>query len=142
MLTECGHPWEIIVVDARSSDGTQELLKRWSLCPGLREIALNGRSVDEALSTGLRAARGAAVICVDANLSHSLSLIPQMISHWKSGAEVVYALRQGLPQRSELNWFGASVFHRMATSGQPMDWLEDCGDLTLLNRKVLDHLNP
>lgn len=140
LLTESGHPWEIVVVDSASSDGTAELLQRWSAIPAIRSVAMSEQTGDDALVAGLAAARGDAVIFLDANLHHTLALIPQMLCHWEDGAEVVYALRQGLPERSALNWFGPSVFDNLMESPRPLDWLEDCAELTLLNRRVVTYL--
>ena len=141
LLTGCGHPWEIVVIDSASSDGTSELLKRWSAIPAVRTISMADHAGGDALHAGLAAARGDAVIFLDANLHHTLELIPQMICHWEDGAEVVYALRQGLPERSALNWFGPSVFDNLKDSDKPLAWLEDCAELTLLNRRVVTYLN-
>ena len=140
LLTESGHPWEIVVIDSASSDGTAELLQRWSAIPAIRSVSMAEQAGEDALSAGLSAARGDAVIFLDANLHHTLALIPQMICHWEDGAEVVYALRQGLPERSALNWFGPSVFDNLMDSPRPLDWLEDCAELTLLNRRVVTYL--
>ena len=140
LLTQSGHPWEIVVVDSASSDGTAQLLQRWSEIPAIRSVTLRAQGGDDALTAGLAAARGDAVIFLDANLHHTLELIPQMICHWEDGAEVVYALSQGLPERSELNWFGPSVFDNLMESPRPLDWLEDCAELTLLNRRVVTYL--
>ena len=140
LLTESGHPWEIVVIDTASSDGTAELLRRWSAIPAIRSVAVGEPSGDDALKCGLSAARGDAVFFLDANLHHTLELIPQMIRHWEDGAEVVYALHQGLPERSALNWFGPSVFDGLLDSPRPLDWLEDCAELTLLNRRVVNYL--
>lgn len=140
LLTESGHPWEIVVIDSASSDGTAELLRRWSAIPAVRSVVMPQRAGEDALTAGLAAARGDAVIFLDANLHHTLALIPQMICHWEDGAEVVYALRQGLPERSALNWFGPSVFDNLMESPRPLDWLEDCAELTLLNRRVVTYL--
>jgi len=124
-----------------SSDGTSELLQRWSAIPAIRSIALDRAADESALKVGLNAARGDAVIFLDANLHHALALVPQMISHWEDGAEVVYALREGLPERSSLNWFGPSVFDSLTGSDRPLAWLDDCAELTLLNRRVVTYLN-
>ena len=140
LLTESGHPWEIVVIDSASSDGTAELLQRWSAIPAIRSVSMAEQTGDDALTAGLASARGDAVIFLDANLHHTLALIPQMICHWEDGAEVVYALRQGLPERSALNWFGPSVFDNLMDSARPLDWLEDCAELTLLNRRVVTYL--
>lgn len=93
------------------------------------------------MAAGLAAARGDAVIFLDASLQDSLGLIPQMISHWEDGAEVVYALREGLPERSSLNWLGPSVFDGLASTARPLAWLEDCAELTLLSRRVVGCLS-
>lgn len=138
LLTESGHPWEIVVIDAASSDETPDLLRRWSAIPAIRSVSV-GKG-DDALMAGLAASRGDAVVFLDANLHHTLALIPQMIRHWEDGAEVVYALRQGLPEHSALNWFGPSVFDHLMGSPKPLDWLEDCAELTLLNRRVVTYL--
>ena len=140
LLTESGHPWEIVVIDSASSDGTAQLLQRWSAIPAIRSVSMSELTGDDALVAGLAAARGDAVIFLDANLHHTLALIPQMLCHWEDGAEVVYALRQGLPERSALNWFGPSVFDNLMESPRPLDWLEDCAELTLLNRRVVTYL--
>lgn len=140
LLTASGHPWEIVVVDAASAGGTKDLMLRWSAVPAVRRVSLANFPGEDPLIAGLKAARGDAVIFLDANLHHTLALVPQMISHWEDGAEVVYALRQGLPERSDLNWFGPSVFEGLMDSPKPLDWLEDCAELTLLNRRVIDYL--
>ena len=141
LLTESGHPWEIVVIDAASSDGTVELLRRWSAIPAIRAVSIADQAGEDALTPGLAAARGDAVIFLSANLHHTLALIPQMICHWEDGAEVVYALHQGLPETSALNWFGPSVFDSLLDSPRPLDWLEDCAELTLLNRRVVTYLS-
>jgi polyisoprenyl-phosphate glycosyltransferase len=141
LLTECGHPWEIVVVDAGSTDGTADLMRRWGAIPAVKSISLDSSNGDAALMMGLKAARGDAVIFLDANLHHTLALLPQMISHWEDGAEVVYALHEGVPEHSSLNWFGPSVFDSLTVSAKPLDWLEDCAELTLLNRRVVTYLS-
>jgi glycosyltransferase involved in cell wall biosynthesis len=140
LLTESGHPWEIVVIDSASSDGTADLMRRWSAIPAVRSVSVADHPGGDALLAGLAAARGDAVIFLAANLHHTLELVSQMIRHWEDGAEVVYALRQGLPEHSALNWFGPSVFDNLMGSPKPLDWLEDCAELTLLNRRVVTFL--
>ena len=141
LLTQSGHPWEIIAIDVGSTDGTCALLERWKEIPAISSILLESQQGEMALKVGLEAARGDGVVFLDANLHHTLALVPQMISHWEDGAEVVYALREGLPERSSLNWFGPSVFDSLTGSDRPLAWLDDCAELTLLNRRVVTYLN-
>ncbi len=91
-LTECGYPWEIIVVDRASSDATERVLRAWCDLPGFRLIALDD-PLDRAsaLVLGLEAARGDAVILIDAHADARLSALNDMMLRWESGGQVVYA---------------------------------------------------
>ena len=91
-LTECGYPWELIVVDAGSTDGTDGLMRAWCDLPGFRFLPL-GRpaSLAAGFEAGILAARGDAVVLLDPALRHSPELIPQMILQWESNARLVWA---------------------------------------------------
>lgn len=60
-------PWEVIVADNGSSDGSRELLARWSgRLPGLRVVDASGRrGVSHARNAGGRAARGWLLAFID-----------------------------------------------------------------------------
>ena len=64
--------YEIIIVDDGSSDKTYEEIKRFNtLDPNVKGIRLSRRfGKESALLVGLRAAVGAAVITMDADLQH------------------------------------------------------------------------
>lgn len=136
LLTECGYPWELIVVDVASRDGTERVLSAWCELPGYRLIALDedvGRA--GAIVTGFEAARGDAVILLDAALEHPLSIVGDMVQHWEAGETVVVAAHD---TRS-----GDSVLHLPSPSrhGQsPMAGLrlaDGASDLVLLDRRVV-----
>lgn len=138
-LTECGYPWELIVVDCGSRDGTDSLMTAWGELPGFRYLSTDGPArLEAAFETGILAARGDAVILLDPALPHTPELIPEMILHWESDARLVFAARDGR---------GASVLHHWdatrtdaATARPDMQLPPECMGLSLLDRRLVDWL--
>ena len=91
-LTECGYPWEIIVVDRCSDDGTEEAIAPWCQLPGYRLLIALDESVDRsaAIALGLGAARGDAAVLIDANCRQT-TVLHEMVARWDDGNPVVLA---------------------------------------------------
>src|SRR5262245_41835680 len=86
---------EIIGVDDGSTDGTLEALRAAADAdPMVRYVAFTRNFGHEAaMRAGLRAARGQAVIVMDADFEHPPDLVPQMVDRWREGFKVVAAQR-------------------------------------------------
>jgi glycosyltransferase involved in cell wall biosynthesis len=136
-LTECGYPWEVIVVDIASVDRTRALLEKWAELPGFRTLSLHaGAASGKAFAPGLRRARGDAVILLDAALEHDPALIPRMILKWEDLARVVFAQREPDTGESRLvSWSDADVRRQ----GRGRDaWLpREATALCLFDRSLL-----
>jgi glycosyltransferase involved in cell wall biosynthesis len=103
VLTECGYPWEIITVDGSSTDGTGPLLSDCDQIPGFRSIHLLASAWKAmAIATGLEAARGDAIVLIEARTDHSPRLIADMMLRWEGGAKVVYAAHGRVPGDSRV----------------------------------------
>lgn len=136
LLTECGYPWELIVVDVASRDGTERVLSAWCELPGYRLIALDedvGRA--GAIVTGFEAARGDAVILLDATAEHPLSIIGAMVQRWEAGEPVVVAVHDARSGNSVLRVLGQTQRDGSAPAGLRL--ADDASDLVLLDRRVV-----
>ncbi|VTU26433.1 hypothetical protein SRS16CHR_03857 [Variovorax sp. SRS16] len=133
--------WEIIVVDDGSTDNTVAVAAEWCELSGFRCISLSRNFGKEAaITAGLSAARGDAVVVLDGDLQHSPLLITTMIDHWLGGADVVYAVREERTDESALKRFGTGLFYRMVNDSHRFALPKDAGDFRLMDRKVVDAL--
>lgn len=138
-LTECGYPWEVIVVDCGSVDGTDSLMSAWGELPGFRRLPMDGSArLESAFEAGILAARGDAVILLDPAAPHSPELIPAMLQQWESDARLVYASREGRGASVLRWWDDARMAHE--TARPDMHLPPECMVLSLLDRRLVDWL--
>lgn len=101
MLQSLHEDWELIYVNDGSSDGSYEMLAKFSDCDArviLIDLSRNWGH-QAALTAGIRAARGEAVVMIDGDLQDPPELIPEFIEKWHQGAEVVIAQRRSRKER-------------------------------------------
>ncbi|MDE8349740.1 MAG: glycosyltransferase family 2 protein [Acidocella sp.] len=134
--------WEILCVDDGSADATlAELLALRDKDPRLKIIELSRNFGKEAaLTAGLDAARGDAVIPIDADLQDPPDLIPLMIEAWRAGAEVVQAKRIDRSHDSLMKRQTAAWFYRLHNRLSKTQIPENVGDFRLMDRLVVDAL--
>ncbi len=93
-----GSPYEIIVVDDDSPDGTWRIARRLSDSdPAVRLIRRMGdRGLSSAVMTGMAAAEGEALAVIDADGQHDEKALPEMVaSVLDEGADVCIGTRSG-----------------------------------------------
>lgn len=140
-LTACAARWEVILVDDGSTDSTALLLSGWARLPGFRVIQLSRNFGKEAaLTAGLQAACGNVVVMMDADLQYSPALIPTFVDHWRSGADVVYAVREDRRDESAWKRAGARWFYALINAADRFDVPAGAGDFRLMDRQVVDAL--
>lgn len=133
--------WEIIVVDDGSTDATPALMADWSTRPGFRYVQLSRNFGKEAaLTAGLEAANGDAVICLDSDLQHPPELMTEMLARWRAGADMVYAVRAHRKEESALKRLGSRVLYTLLTKGSRVNIPQNAGDFRLMDRRVVTAL--
>ena len=141
-LDRLATPFEVIFVDDGSTDGSPALLAE--TChqdPRIKAVRLSrnfGHQV--AISAGLEYAVGDAVIVMDADLQHPPELIPELISHWKAGYDVVYTIRQGQSHANIFKRSSAALFYKLLNRICDIDIDVNTPDFRLLDRRVVNVL--
>lgn len=96
---------EIIVVDDNSSDGTEEACAELARKYPLRLIIRRDeRGLSSAVVRGLRAARGATLVVMDADLSHPAGAIPSLAEALDRGADFAIGSRYVPGGSTEEGW--------------------------------------
>ncbi|MDY6798985.1 MAG: glycosyltransferase family 2 protein, partial [Pseudomonadota bacterium] len=110
--------------------------------PHIRVLRLSRNFGKEAAVTaGLNHARGDAVILMDADLQDPPELIPQMVSEWRKGTDVVLMKRRSRAGESWLKRTTASLFYRLINRISDAPIPVDTGDFRLMSRRTIDALN-
>src|SRR4051795_8126441 len=137
-----GVPFELILVDDASTDGTAKLLDALAgEDPHVRVLHLaRGFGHQAALTAGLEHARGDCVAMLDGDLQDPPELLPKMLGHWRSGSDVVSAVRTDRAGESRVKLTTARWFYRLFAKLSDLDLTQDAGDFRLLDRRALDSL--
>jgi len=133
--------WEIIIVDDGSRDATPATIAPWLSGPGVRYIRLSRNFGKEAaLTAGIDHAVGEVVLLMDADLQHPTTLVPEMVSAWVGGADMVCAARASRADESFAKRLGSAIFYRLVNHNSPVPIPVDAGDFRLMDRRVVDAL--
>lgn len=143
VMDRTGEPWELVLVDDGSRDGSTEIILTLSKQdPRVRPVifARNfGHQI--AVTAGLDYSRGQAVVIIDADLQDPPEVILELIDKWRQGYEVVYAVRAEREGETWFKTFTASLFYRIIYRITDVEIPMDTGDFRLLDRKVVDVMN-
>jgi len=137
-----GIHFEVVCVDDGSRDDTlMNLIALVDRDPRFRVIELSRNfGKEQALTAGIDAAMGDAVIPIDADLQDPPELIPTLIWEWQQGAEVVLARRSDRSSDSYLKRKTAELFYQFHNRLSQIKIPENVGDFRLMDRVVVDAL--
>jgi dolichol-phosphate mannosyltransferase len=133
-------PAEVIFVDDGSTDCSSIVLEAKAKSdPRYRYLGLSrnfGHQI--AITAGMDAAAGAAIVVMDADLQDPPEAILAMVEQWKEGYDIVHARRLSRDGDSAFKRWSASLFYRLLGRLSSIDIPAEVGDFRLIDRKVLE----
>lgn len=139
-LENLGCAYEMIYVDDGSKD------QSWDILSALAKSDVHVRSLrfarnfghQLAVTAGMDAAKGDAVVVIDVDLQDPPEVIVDMLEKWREGYDVVYGKRKSRAGESFFKKFTAKAYYRLlhAMSAYPIPL--DTGDFRLIDRQVVD----
>jgi dolichol-phosphate mannosyltransferase len=137
-----GLRFELVLVDDGSTDSSAAILARLASSDPRVHVVYLSRNFGHqtALTAGLDHARGDAVVMLDADLQDPPELIPRMLDHWRSGCDVVYAVREQRDGESRFKLMTARWFYKLFDKLAQVELQHNSGDFRLLDRRPLDAL--
>jgi len=134
--------YECIIVDDGSSDGTWpeilRIVKHNKRVRGLRLTRNFGQQI--AITAGIDAAKGDAVIYLDSDLQHPPSLFPKLISKWLEGAKIVHTKRVETKDISFFKNLMSKLFYAFTNALSDTQIEEGMADFKLLDKEVYRRL--
>ncbi|PIY17477.1 glycosyltransferase [Candidatus Dojkabacteria bacterium CG_4_9_14_3_um_filter_150_Dojkabacteria_WS6_41_13] len=132
---------ELVFVDDGSKDKSLEMLSLLFEQDKTVKVLAFSRNFGHqmAITAGLDAATGDAVIFMDTDLQDPPSVCLELIEKWEAGYDVAYAKRRSRKD-SFLKKFTAYIFYRLLRKFADISIPEDTGDFRLISRQVADTL--
>lgn len=129
----------VVFVDDGSHDGTwgliEEMAARNRIIGGIK-LSRN-RGHQHALLAGLFTVAGDVVISIDADLQDDIDVIATMLAEYRSGADVVYGVRDDRSSDSAFKRITARGFYRLM-SALGVETIYNHADFRLMSRRALE----
>lgn len=137
-LSQLGVEYEIVYVDDGSRDKTFSLLTDiQSADTKVRTLRFSRNFGHQAaVSAGLDAVAGDAIVIIDADLQDPPELIGEMLAKWRDGYDVVYGQRVQRDGETAFKKMTAHAFYRVLNALSDTPIPRDTGDFRLISRRV------
>jgi dolichol-phosphate mannosyltransferase len=135
-------PFELVLVDDGSTDSSRELLTSLAEHDTRIKLVVLSRNFGHqaALTAGLEHAGGDVVVALDSDLQDPPELILEMLDSWRTGADVVYAVRRQRRGETRLKLATARWFYNIFRLLTGVALTDESGDFRLLDRRALQAL--
>jgi glycosyltransferase involved in cell wall biosynthesis len=135
------YDWEFLFVNDGSTDQTLQRMKDLNAQDNRYHYIDLSRNYGKeiAIMAGLDYVKSDAVIIMDADMQHPVSVIPEMLKHWEEGYDDIYAQRQ-TSNESWLKQKTSKLYYKILQKSTNIPIQKDTGDFRLLDRKCIDAL--
>lgn len=142
VLGNLGRPYEIIFINDGSCDNSQMELEKLVGNENVKVLEFSRNFGKEiALTAGLNHCSGEAAIMIDADLQHPVDLIPEFVTKWESGTEVVIGVRKKNKSAGFIKNWGSFLFYKIMKRIANVSLVPNATDFRLLDRKVINEFN-
>lgn len=133
---------ELIYVNDGSTDKSLEMLTALAAADKNVKIINFSRNFGHqiAITAGIDAAKGDAVVVIDGDLQDPPETIVEMLAKWREGYKVVYGKRKSRKGENAAKLFTAYIYYRLINMLSDVDLPLDSGDFRLMDRLVVDAL--
>lgn len=137
------YDYEIIAIDDGSQDKSLEMLQKIANENQKVKVLSFARNFGHqaAVTAGLKYITGDAIVIIDADLQDPPELLPEMITLWEQGNEVIYGKRKVRKGESAFKLLTAKMFYSTLNALSDVEIPKDTGDFRLVDRKVVDIIN-
>ena len=134
---------EIIFINDGSKDQSLEMLEKIANNDINVKIISFSRNFGHqaAVTAGLKAVTGDAIVILDADMQDPPELIADMIKKWEEGYEVIYGKRSTRKGESAFKLLSAKMFYNTLNVLSDVEIPKNTGDFRLVDRKVVDTIN-
>lgn len=140
VMTTTGCRYKIIFIDDGSTDRTLEVLRQQSLQYSTVFFLSLSRNFghQNALKAGLDMADGDAVIMMDGDMQHPPVLIPDLLTRWKEGYDIVYTIRKDHKEIPLLKRKTSDMFYNLINNLSDIELEAGTADFRLMDKKVVE----
>lgn len=138
-----GYTYELIFVDDGSTDASVKIVRKIKAHdPHVHMVQLSRNFGKEIATTaGLHHAKGDAAVMIDADLQHPPEVIPQLLTKWREGFDVVVGKRSNHEYTSRFKRVTSRGFYGMLRRISQVELHPAATDFRLVDRRVIDEFN-
>ncbi len=133
--------FEILVIDNNSTDGTQEILRKFASKETRIKAIFNARNFGHIRSPyyGILQSSGSATIYLASDFQDPPEMIPQFIAEWEKGWKLVMAVKP-LSMGNSITHFFRRLYYRILDMISEVEIIRDSTGFGLYDKSVLDQL--
>lgn len=134
------YEWEYLFVNDGSSDDTLQVIRNMRKSNERINYVNLSRNFgkENALLAGMDYVTGDAVIIMDADLQHPVSVFAEMIHWWEQGYDDVYGQRESRGAESGMRKHLSLLYYSILQKMTKIEILKNVGDFRLLDRRVVN----